>query len=413
MTSFYSKSLNRCNSCNSLNSTISSLSSPANSELKFPAMAGKKIKKPISIKKKKNWFRKAQIKPRKPQPAHLSPDSSLLYEMTLPLTLTLTQMFSEHEVNKVSFEEKAPLEVEEDEDFMCHEVIVEDSNEQTEDPNSEKGSNDGNDGEYVYDENQMDYLNTLQSSTSQYMSQMGSLNYQFLRTMVARRLLEFSRREKITRETLYSALNYFDRFLMERKDLTQDEVLKAGWTCLRLAWKNESRELYHIFSQRHESFGDLDLSDINLLNIEFSIMKKLKFNLNPPHCMKWADVYMTEWDSFAKNSESEEFKTLVFSKKKSEMSEIVFQILDSLIVEAESVEFEPKVMVIGAIFAALGLSVGQWSLEEIEIIIKEKQWEKLTKGKFSEFFMDWIDFKEVVPFFEFFGRSALGCIRYC
>ena len=429
MTSFCRKSLNRCNSFNSLNSTIPSLSSPTKSECKFPAMACKKIRKPISIKKTRCWFRKAQIKPLKLQPPHLHPDSSLFYEMSLPLTLLLSLVFSEREVNKTSFKEKTPLEVNEDVDLICDkviikedvdltcdEVLVEESNEQPEDTNSEKQSNDGNNGEYVFDEDQMDDdLETLQSSTSKYMSQMGSLDYQYqsLRTEVARRLLEFSKKEKMTRETLYSALNYFDRFLMVEQDLTQGQVLQAGWACLRLAWKKESRELFKKFSQEHESFGDVEVKDIyNLNECEISILKKLKFNLNPPHSIKWADVYMKEWDSFVMNSDKE-FKTILFSKKKSKMSKMVFKILDSLIVEAESVEFEPQVMVIGAIFVALGVSVGQWSFEEIEIIIKEKQWEQLTKCRFAEFFMGWVDFKEIVPFFEFFGWAALDCMREC
>ena len=378
------------------------------------------------------WFRKAQIKPRKLQSPHIDSNSSLFYEMTLPLNLLISLVFSEHEVNKTYFKEKAILDVETKEDLMCHEDLVDVSIEQQKDTSlsskektpleveeevdlmcrnellaeeeqkdtsSENKWDDGKDGDYVFDEDQRDYLNILQASSSKYMIQMPSMNN--YRTEVARELLEFCKENKLKRETLYSALDYFDRFLMVKQDVTQKKVRQAGWVCLCLAQKNESSEILPIL------FGDVEKNDTTQKELELFIMKSLKYNLDPPHSIKWADVKMAEWDSFAMNSDREEFKTHLFSNPKSEMSKMVFKILDLLIVEAESVQFEPKVMAIGAIFVALGMSVGQWSFEEILMIINEKQWEKLTKCKLAEFFMKWVDFKEIVTFFEFLGRAAL------
>ncbi len=146
-------------------------------------------------------------------------------------------------------------------------------------------------------------------------------------------------------------------------------------------------------------------------DFELVLLGKLGFKLNPPTVAHWAEYYMSQWDVFLDLSFERDLGVMgvlpgkgKFNKGKSDIYHECYQLLDLLVMDPKSLNYDMKGLVLAVLYVILGKEFGVWSLIEAGIRIKQK---KLDRNEsFTVFFMDFImkyivDFNDIVPFLDY------------
>lgn len=219
----------------------------------------------------------------------------------------------------------------------------------------------------------------------------------------------FGAKHYFKRFTLYIAINYVDRYLAQAEYLNKSHLKILGCAALLTACKIEE-----VHSKTLHFYTIDGVLAEHIINFEMVLLKKLKYKLNPPTIIHWAEYYMWQWDYFmelneAKNSvllmniQEFENKNGKFQKGKSKIYQECFEFLDCMVLDARSLNFDMKGLILGVMYFVLGKEYRRWELKEVGERIREKI---LEKDEFTIFFMDFVlkyiwDFNELIPFLEY------------
>uniref|UniRef100_A0A8C4RWD5 Cyclin E1 n=1 Tax=Erpetoichthys calabaricus TaxID=27687 RepID=A0A8C4RWD5_ERPCA len=103
-------------------------------------------------------------------------------------------------------------------------------------------------------------------------------------------LMEVCEVYRLHRETFYLAQDYFDRFMATQKNVVKTRLQLIGITALFVASKLE--EIYPPKLNQFAYVTDGACTEDEILEMELSMMKELKWSLNPLTVMSWLNIYM-------------------------------------------------------------------------------------------------------------------------
>ena len=114
-------------------------------------------------------------------------------------------------------------------------------------------------------------------------------------------LMEVSEEFMIKRDTLYISVNFIDRYLlMADYEIPKVELQLLGVTSLFIACKVEE-----VFIPRINDFAlatDGGYTKEQILDMEFKVMKTLRYKLHPITMCTWANWYLNMWDIYAEQN---------------------------------------------------------------------------------------------------------------
>lgn len=227
-------------------------------------------------------------------------------------------------------------------------------------------------------------------------------------------LMFFSQSIFMKRTTVYTAINYIDRYISVVPSLKKENLNLVGMTALFSASKLiEVNSKIHCFYEIEEiTFDDIETFEIELL-------KKLNFNLNPPIFCDWADYYMDQWDYFIRLNEQRSIDILkekqkklkdnvnfiLFNKGKSKIHQELYEVIDCLVMDTETFYFDARAIVFCVMYLVLGKNYFQFDFNEMSEKLDENYFSINLKGTlFSQLFLDFIssyplNFDDLLPFF--------------
>lgn len=106
----------------------------------------------------------------------------------------------------------------------------------------------------------------------------------------------------------------------------------------------------------------------------FNLTQTLKFNLNPPTLNMWGNKIMQQWDSFLMNTKILEdpfflsnqpkyFKKIDNDSYKNYRQ--MMQLLDCAILDIQTVQYKPKILVISLLYLLLGKEFNEFNKKKI------------------------------------------------
>lgn len=95
---------------------------------------------------------------------------------------------------------------------------------------------------------------------------------------------------KLHRETYYLAVDYLDRYLTAKRDVSKNQLQLIGITCLFVASKVE--EIYPPKLTEFAYVTDGACSEEDILQQEILLLQSLNWNVSPVTIMGWLSIYM-------------------------------------------------------------------------------------------------------------------------
>lgn len=173
-------------------------------------------------------------------------------------------------------------------------------------------------------------------------------------------LIEVCEVYKLHRETFYLTLDYLDRYLSAKENISKNQLQLIGITCLFIASKVE--EIYPPKLHEFAYVTDSACTEEDILQQEFLVLKTLDWSITPMTIIGWAGIYMQIYETLVK-SESHEIDTktlLLLNSTKSSKSFIypqytgltfskIAQLLDLCSLDSNIANF-PYAMIAAAAF---------------------------------------------------------------
>lgn len=114
-------------------------------------------------------------------------------------------------------------------------------------------------------------------------------------------LMEVSEEFMIKRDTLYVTVSFIDRYLsMADYNIPKEELQLIGVTALFLSSKVEE-----VYVSRLQDFVEATAGGYTkelILDMEFKMMKNLRYRLHPVTLCTWANWYINMWDVYAEST---------------------------------------------------------------------------------------------------------------
>lgn len=244
----------------------------------------------------------------------------------------------------------------------------------------------------------------------------------FNRAQIIDLLMNFGHSSLMKRTTVYTAINYIDRYISVVPALKRENLHLVGMTALFSASK-----LIEVIPKVHNFYRIEGVSFNNIESFEIKLLKALNFHLNPPTFCDWADCYMDQWDYFIQLNEkrsgdilkekSIELKNnenfILFNKGKSKIHQELYEMLDCLIMDTETFSFDARAIVFCVMYLVLGKNYFEFDLNEMRHKLDENYFTiSLKKSLFSQLFLDFIssyisNFNDLLPFF-YYVRQFIG-----
>uniref|UniRef100_A0A8C4X685 Cyclin E1 n=1 Tax=Erpetoichthys calabaricus TaxID=27687 RepID=A0A8C4X685_ERPCA len=158
-------------------------------------------------------------------------------------------------------------------------------------------------------------------------------------------LMEVCEVYRLHRETFYLAQDYFDRFMATQKNVVKTRLQLIGITALFVASKLE--EIYPPKLNQFAYVTDGACTEDEILEMELSMMKELKWSLNPLTVMSWLNIYM------------QVFPQTTFVQ--------ISKLIDLCILDVGCLDFSYGVLAASALSLILGVSL---SWKEVEDSVK-------------------------------------------
>jgi hypothetical protein len=183
-------------------------------------------------------------------------------------------------------------------------------------------------------------------------------------------MMEVAKEYQLKRETYHLSVNYLDRYLSKSCNIQKHQLQLVGVTSLYIASKFE--EIYPPKITDYVKSTDDGYSTEQIRVMEISIAKvnlsqrALSFNFVPPTINMWANWYMNQWDLYI---ESFAIDDKHYFKKPDEKSYAMFrevmQIVDLAILDIDTLQYQPRVLIASCIYLVLSVHYDVLSTEEV------------------------------------------------
>lgn len=169
---------------------------------------------------------------------------------------------------------------------------------------------------------------------------------------------------RFRRGTFHLAAAYVHRYLALTDNLPVPRLQLLGLAALAAASKlNEVR--VPRFADVAKCAADC-YTVAQIEEMELALATSLAWRLVPPTTFFWVNVYAEQWDEFSKDSEFGEMKFKEPSEDSYKRYRQLMQIVDSISMEVEHLQYNQRVLAGSAIYIVL--SMCQYSVEEILLI---------------------------------------------
>ena len=182
------------------------------------------------------------------------------------------------------------------------------------------------------------------------------------------------------RDTFHYALNYFDRYLSNSKNIENKNELKLiAITSLSISAKIEEVQIPKLIEYSNSLNNFYGIEDI--IKMEQKLVKNLLWKIIPITINTWMNWYICQWDLFIDTIEEIKNKLLnyfkedeiLFFKKSDDKSYYNFrkisQIIDLIAIDYYSLKLEKRFLIAGAIFDVICINYNiEYDLNENKII---------------------------------------------
>lgn len=111
-------------------------------------------------------------------------------------------------------------------------------------------------------------------------------------------LIEVCEVYKLQRETFYLTLDYLDRYLSAKDNISKNQLQLIGITCLFIASKVE--EIYPPKLHEFAYVTDSACTEDDILQQEFLVLQTLNWSITPTTLIGWAGIYMQIYETLVK-----------------------------------------------------------------------------------------------------------------
>jgi cyclin E len=178
----------------------------------------------------------------------------------------------------------------------------------------------------------------------------------------------------LKRETFYYAVNYVDRYLSVTPNVEKKSLQLVGLTALYLAAKVEEVLLPKVENMVLAANNTYTATQIT--RMETQLYFTLEFRITPPTLNTWTNWYAAQWDAFVDTSPSAQENVLLASvdfpvkfKLPTQASYALYrhlmQILDSTILDAQTLQYRQRALVLSAMYILLGREFQQFTTDII------------------------------------------------
>ncbi|KAM4864712.1 G1/S-specific cyclin-E2 isoform 3-T4 [Thomomys bottae] len=171
-----------------------------------------------------------------------------------------------------------------------------------------------------------------------------------MRSILLDWLLEVCEVYTLHRETFYLAQDFFDRFMLTQKDINKNTLQLIGITSLFIASKLE--EIYAPKLQEFAYVTDGACSEEDILRMELTILKALKWELCPVTVISWLNLFL-QIDAV------KDAPKVLLPQYSQETFIQIAQLLDLCILSIDSLEFQYSILAAAALCHFTSIEVVQ------------------------------------------------------
>lgn len=171
-----------------------------------------------------------------------------------------------------------------------------------------------------------------------------------MRAMLLDWLNEVCQAYSLSRQTYYLALDFFDRYLSTRADVSKKHLQLLGITCLFIAAKIE--EIFPPKLDRFSFVCDGACDDTEILAKEQLVLNTLKWELCPVTPIAWLNVFMQVYSSIDKENASanEDGEHFLFPDYDSKLFVQIAHLIDLCTLNAGSLTYSYSVIAASAFY---------------------------------------------------------------
>lgn len=204
-------------------------------------------------------------------------------------------------------------------------------------------------------------------------AKLGVLNHlhikQYFRAVLLDWLVEVAEQSCLNRETYYLSMDYIDRFLSKRHDITKDKLQLVGVTALHMAAKLEE-----IYPPSLVMFSDVTngaCSKEEMWQMELDMMKVLDWKLAALTVNTWLNLYLQIEYFRGVTCTTEQFMRPEYSQ--SDFVKII-QLIDLCSLDVQSVQFRPSMIAASALWLVVPYKLKEVTGYNWEDLISCRHW---------------------------------------
>lgn len=188
---------------------------------------------------------------------------------------------------------------------------------------------------------------------------------------------------KLHRETYYLTMDYLDRYLTAKIDIPKQQLQLIGITCLLIAAKVE--EIYPPKVSEFAYVTDGACTEEEILKMELSILKALKWELSPVTINNWLSTYL----QLCYKDKARHKLGFVFPQFAGDLFKRISQLLDLSTLDVNCLNFSYSVLAASSLYLvcskSLALRVSALEEKEVRACVNWMQafWEVLQE-EFSD-----------------------------
>lgn len=190
-------------------------------------------------------------------------------------------------------------------------------------------------------------------------------------------LIEVCEVYKLHRETFYLTVEYLDRYLSRKENISKNQLQLIGITCLFIASKIE--EIYPPKLHEFAYVTDSACTEDDILAQEFLVLQTLSWNITPMTVIGWAGIYMQLYEtmvkndssSLAKRSSNKECKSFIYPQFTGLVFSKIAQLLDLATLDVNINHFPYSMVAAAAFGLVINIDVSEkvsglsWSRETV------------------------------------------------
>ncbi|KRX04383.1 Cyclin-like protein [Pseudocohnilembus persalinus] len=241
-------------------------------------------------------------------------------------------------------------------------------NEQQEYQSEQQEQNEEDNDDTIQSQNQHKYSQLQLQSQNQNKEQIQHGLNKNRREILIDWLIELGFDHCIKRDTIYNAINLFDRYAQLADNIEKSELQLIGATCLFISSKQE--EVMHLPLQSFVESTANTFTQEQFIAMEKQILKTLRWRISPVTLNTWLNFCLEKWDQFIliqvrkieEQIENQKIQNsdIILFKSKQDLTAYqryleISNMLDCTLLEPETLIYSQKALVLGFLYIFVGL----------------------------------------------------------